>query len=43
MKEYLAPEFETIKYDVEDCLTGSQTVPFEEEEIGNIIDDLFGN
>lgn len=41
MKEYLAPEFETIKYNVEDCLTGSNSVPFEDEDIGNIIDDLY--
>ena len=41
MKEYLAPEFNTIKYDVEDCLTGSETVPFETEDVGNIIDNLY--
>lgn len=41
MKEYLAPEFETIKYDVEDCLTGSNEVPYETEDVGQIIDDLY--
>ena len=43
MKKYSAPEFETIKYDVEDCLEGSNTVPVDQENIGNIIDDLYGN
>ena len=43
MKEYSAPEFKTIKYDVEDCLEGSNTVPFDEEYIGDYIDDLYGN
>ena len=41
MKEYLAPEFEKIKYDVEDCLTGSNGVVTETENIGEIIDDLY--
>ena len=41
MKEYLAPEFETIEYNVEDCLTGSTGIESETEDIGNIIDDLY--
>lgn len=40
MKEYSAPEFEKILYDVEDCLEGSKTVPVESEPIDDIIDDL---
>ena len=40
MKEYLAPEFETSEY-VEDCLTGSVSVPIEDEDIGDILDDLY--
>ena len=43
MREYLSPVFEMIKYDVEDCLEGSNTVPFDQEDIGKIIDDLYGD
>lgn len=41
MKEYLAPEFERIEYDVEDCLNGSKSVNQETEDIGGMIGDLF--
>ena len=41
MKEYLAPDFEKIEYVVEDCLTGSKEVPYETEDVGQIIDDLY--
>ena len=43
MKEYSSPKFEKIIYYVEDCLTGSNGVESESENIGEIIDDLFGN
>ena len=41
MKEYLAPDFEKIEYIVEDCLNGSKNVPYEDDDIGQIIDDLY--
>ena len=42
MKEYLAPDFEKIEYNiVEDCLKGSNEVPYETEDVGQIIDDLY--
>ncbi|MGN1138830.1 MAG: hypothetical protein ACI4RM_05230 [Ruminococcus sp.] len=40
MKEYKTPEIEMIKYDVEECLTGSTEIPKESEDIGSILDDL---
>lgn len=40
MKKYTTPEFEMIKYDVEDCLVGSTGIPTETEDIGGILDDL---
>lgn len=41
MKEYLAPDFEKIEYIVEDCLKGSKEFPYETEDVGPIIDDLY--
>lgn len=41
MKEYLAPEFEKFEYEAEDCLTGSQGVNSETEDIGDIINNLY--
>ena len=40
MKKYETPELELVKYDVEDCLTGSTDIPKESEDIGNILDEL---
>ena len=43
MKEYLTPEFEMLAYEAEDCLKGSLEVPFEEQDVSYIIEDLFGD
>ncbi|MGN1130006.1 MAG: hypothetical protein ACI4Q8_01550 [Ruminococcus sp.] len=40
MKNYETPELELVRYDVEDCLTGSTEIPKETEDIGGILDDL---
>ena len=40
MKEYLAPDIEKIEDDLLDCLTGSNGVGTEDEDIGGIINDL---
>ena len=32
MKKYETPELESVKYDVEDCLTGSTDIPKESEK-----------
>lgn len=40
MKKYTTPEFELIVYDIEDCLTTSNEIDKEDENIGGIIDDL---
>lgn len=39
MKEYLAPEFEYVRY-TEDCLVTSDDIPKETDDIGGIINDL---
>lgn len=40
MKKYIAPDMELIKYDVEDCLSTSEEISKELEDIGGILDDL---
>lgn len=41
MKEYKTPEIEMIKYDVEECLTGSNDLLREDPaDIGAILDEL---
>ncbi|MDD6848447.1 MAG: hypothetical protein PUD53_06755 [Oscillospiraceae bacterium] len=40
MKEYKTPEIEMIKYDVEECLTGSTEIPKEAEDIGSMLSEL---
>lgn len=40
MKKYLAPEFEYIRYEEEDCLITSDDIPKETDDIGSLINDL---
>ena len=40
MKKYTPPEIELIMYDIEDCLTGSEIIEKETEDIGNILEEL---
>ena len=40
MKKYNSPQFEIVKYVMEDCLVTSADIPKETEDIGGIIDDL---
>ena len=41
MKEYKTPEIEMIKYDVEECLTGSNELLRENhEDIGALLESL---
>lgn len=40
MKEYISPEFERVKYEVNEVLLDSvveETMPYEPEDIGNLI------
>lgn len=40
MKEYLAPEFEEVKYDVVDCLgTSGNTIGKENDDIDDFLGD----
>ena len=40
MKEYLAPDIEKIEYDLVDCLTGSNGINVESQDIGLLLNDL---
>ncbi len=37
MKEYIAPEFEKLEYEADDCLVGSEGIPTEREDISDFI------
>jgi hypothetical protein len=40
MRKYETPVVELIKYEVDDCLTGSTEIPKETQDIGDILDEL---
>ena len=40
MKKYETPELESVKYDVEDCLTGSTNIPRDVNNIDSILNEL---